>query len=160
MAAQARGKADPELAARYLALEQLPAGTLGRELFAHFRRREFPLPGEEGSAPEVVLFHDVGHVLGGYATDPAGELEIGGFEAGYMGEDGVSVTLVALYLFHLGVEIMPNTKPSPGHFALAPFRAAFARGAAMTEDLRYWDPWPHMDRPVGDVQVDLHVSER
>ncbi|MCB9596854.1 MAG: hypothetical protein H6719_29295 [Sandaracinaceae bacterium] len=158
VARQARGKADPALAARYLALEALPEGTLGRALFEHFRRHGFALPGEEKSAPEAVLFHDLGHVLAGYGTDPEGEVQMAGFEAGFMGEDGFSVTVLALYLFHLGADLNLSAKPSRLRFALEPFRAAFARGAALNVDLRDWDPWPHMSEPLDEVRAQLRVS--
>tara|TARA_B100001750_G_C15449917_1_gene568342 strand:- start:79 stop:1014 length:936 start_codon:yes stop_codon:yes gene_type:complete len=154
---QMRGKPDAKLAARYLALGDLPEGTLGRALFDHFRAAEFALPGEQGSAPETLLFHDLGHALTGYGTDPEGEVQMAGFEAGYMGgSDGFSVTLLGLYLFHLGADINPTAKPARGAFARAPFEAAAARGAGMGIDLRDWDPWPHMARPLSEVRADLH----
>lgn len=152
LAKQARGKHDPVLAAPYVELESLPDGTLGRELFIHFRRNDFKLPGEEGSAPEALLFHDLGHVLTGYTTDPEGEVQIAGFEAGYMREDGFSITIFALYLFHLGADINPTVRPTKGRFDLARFREAFRRGAQLTEDLRYWDPRPYFATPVPEVQ--------
>jgi uncharacterized tellurite resistance protein B-like protein len=158
LAKQSRGKADPALAARYLALEALPEGTLGRELYAHFRRSGFKLPGEEGSAPEALLFHDLGHVLTGYGTDPEGEVEMGGFEAGYMGEDGFSVTLLVLYLFHLGADINPTVKPTKGRFDLERYRKAFRRGAQLSTDLRDWDPTDHFGRPVAEVRALLGMS--
>lgn len=158
LAKQARGKADSVLAARYHALEALPDGTLGRELFAHFRRSGFALPGEDGSAPEALLFHDVGHVLAGYGTEPEGEVEMAGFEAGYMGEDGFSITVFGLYLFHLGAPIVPTTAPSTGRFSFESFRAAFRRGARVTTDLRYWDPAPSFARPLAEVRAELGVS--
>lgn len=158
IAKQSRGKPDPELAARYTALGELPEGTLGKELFRHFRRNGLPLPGEEKSAPEALLFHDVGHVLAGYDTDPEGEVQMAGFEAAYMREDGFSVTLLALYLFHLGADLGLDAKPSKARFALQPFRAAFARGAALAVDLREWDPWPHVSTPVDVLRQELGVS--
>jgi uncharacterized tellurite resistance protein B-like protein len=158
LAKQARGKADPELAARYLALGELPDGTLGKELVSHFRRNRFPLPGEDKSAPEALLFHDVGHVLTGYGTDPEGEVEIAGFEAGYMREDGFSITVFVLYLFHLGADINPAVTPVRGRFSLEAFRHAYRRGARVVCDLRYWDPTPHWARPVGEVCAELGIA--
>lgn len=158
LAKQASGKADRSLAARYLALDALPDGTLGKELFRHFRRNDFALPGEAKSAPEALLFHDLGHVLTGYGTDADGEVQQAGFEAGFMGEDGFSVMLLAIYLFHLGADINPSTRPSKGRFALAPFRAAFARGTTLTVDLREWDPWRHMSARLDDVRAHLGIG--
>ncbi|HKU36951.1 MAG TPA: hypothetical protein VJR89_02355, partial [Polyangiales bacterium] len=63
-----------ETARRYAQLEHFPAGSLGRALWEHCTARKFALPGQPGAIPERMLFHDIGHVLSGYDTDPAGEI--------------------------------------------------------------------------------------
>ena len=70
------GIENPGLAARYQALEKLPRGTLGREYVEFVRTSKFALPGEPNAAPEVVLFHDCLHVLGGYDTTSIEETQI------------------------------------------------------------------------------------
>ncbi|MEZ4451345.1 MAG: hypothetical protein R3B09_17835 [Nannocystaceae bacterium] len=99
------GVGDRTLADRYAALAGYPRESLGRAFHEHCTRNGFKLPGEKGAPPEMLVFHDLGHVLTGYTTEPEGEVEMGGFEAGYMGEDGFSVTLLVLLLFHLGADI-------------------------------------------------------
>ncbi len=157
-ALQSRGAANPPLAARYVALEALGPDTLGGALVRHFRRSGFALPGEPKSSPEALLFHDLGHVLTGFGTDPEGEVQMGGFEAGYMGEDAFSITVFALFLFHLGAPIVPNPPRARGRFAVAPYTAARDLGRRLNTDLRYWDPWPHMEAPVATVRAQLALE--
>lgn len=151
------GTEDPELAAKYRALGDLAEGTLGRAYFEHCKANGFALPGEKEGAPELLRFHDVGHALTGYATDPPGEVRMGSFEAGYMGEDGFSVILLAMYVFHLGAEL-PKTQPSKGQFDVDAFVEAFARGQRCALDLRSWDPWPHFTRPLVEVRAELGLA--
>ena len=150
-----RGVPDPERAARYEALGDLPEGTLGKVMHTHLRDNGYALPGEEKGTPEVLLFHDLGHALTGFGTSPEEELRMAGFEAGYMGEDGFSITVFALFQFHLGAALAPGAEPTTGRFALAPYRDAFHLGQACREDLRWWDPWPHFAQPVPEVRATL-----
>ncbi|MCB9763480.1 MAG: hypothetical protein H6739_27180 [Alphaproteobacteria bacterium] len=152
------GLADAETAARYQALGAMPGGTLGRAYFEHCRAHGYPLPGERGGAPEAMIFHDLGHALTGYTTDPAGEMQMAAFEAGYMGEDGFSVTVFALLLFHLGQELGTDARPERGFFDPERWQAAFERGRRMLVDLRRWDPNPHWLKPVPQVRTELGVG--
>jgi hypothetical protein len=74
---------EPELAARYRAWARLPDGTLGRSMFEYFQNNKFGMPGERFGFPEAGLYHDFCHVLGGYGTDPQGELQVASFTAGF-----------------------------------------------------------------------------
>ena len=73
--------ADPALAARWAALEELPAGTLGRRVTEMYRARGFVYPGRPGSAPPLLAQHDWVHVLAGYGTTVEAELEVFAFIA-------------------------------------------------------------------------------
>lgn len=152
------GVGDRALADRYAALAAYPRESLGRAFHEHCLRNGFKLPGEKGAPPEMLVFHDLGHVLTGYSTEPEGEVEMGGFEAGYMGEEGFAVTLLVLLLFHLGADVAPGTSPTRGAFDVDRFAAAYRRGRALTVDLRSWDPWPFMDQPVGKVAEFLQIA--
>jgi hypothetical protein len=72
---------DPELASRWCALEQLPEGTLGREVAEFYRARGFVYPGLPGSAPPLLAQHDWVHVLANYGTKVESELEVFAFVA-------------------------------------------------------------------------------
>jgi hypothetical protein len=70
---------DPELAERWMAFADLPAGTLGRGVWEMYDCRGFGLPGTPGGAPAYLAQHDFVHVLADYGTNLKGELEVFGF---------------------------------------------------------------------------------
>jgi hypothetical protein len=70
---------DDELAARWRAYEDLPAGTLGRLVWDMYDTRGFALPGTPGGAPEFLAQHDYVHVIADYGTNLKGELEVFAF---------------------------------------------------------------------------------
>ncbi|MDQ6840033.1 MAG: hypothetical protein M3137_17315 [Actinomycetota bacterium] len=70
---------DPELAARWAALGDLPEGTLGHGVFAFYQARGFVFPGLPGSAPPLLAQHDWCHVLVDYGSTVESELEVFGF---------------------------------------------------------------------------------
>ena len=72
---------DPALAARWQALEGLPAGTLGRRVWEMYRARGFEFPGRPGSAPPLLAQHDWVHVLADFGTTVESELEVFAFIA-------------------------------------------------------------------------------
>jgi hypothetical protein len=72
---------DPALAARWQALEDLPAGTLGRRVWEMYRARGFEFPGRPGSAPPLLAQHDWVHVLADFGTTVESELEVFAFIA-------------------------------------------------------------------------------
>jgi hypothetical protein len=72
---------DAELAARWSALGDLPAGTLGRRVWELYRARGFRFPGEPGSAPPLLAQHDWVHVLADFGTTVESELEVFAFVA-------------------------------------------------------------------------------
>jgi hypothetical protein len=72
---------EPDLAARWSALGDLPPGTLGRGVWELYRARGFVFPGLPGSAPPLLAQHDWVHVLADYGTTVESELEVFGFIA-------------------------------------------------------------------------------
>jgi hypothetical protein len=72
---------DPDLAARWAALEELPEATLGRRVADFYRARGFAYPGQPGSAPPLLAQHDWVHVLTDYGTTVESELEVFAFIA-------------------------------------------------------------------------------
>lgn len=147
-------------AARYQALEKLPEGTLGRALLDHCRRNEFAMPGEKKGTPEILLFHDLGHALTGHDTDGPGEVQMAGFEAGFMkGDDAYSIALFGMYAFGLGAPIIPDFQTTAGDFPVPAFVAAYRYGEHLDLDLRFWNPWPSMDQPLARVRAELGLPE-
>jgi hypothetical protein len=75
----APAEVDPELAARWEAFADLPAGTLGHAVWDMYDGRGFDLPGTAGGAPAYLAQHDFVHILADYGTALRGELEVFAF---------------------------------------------------------------------------------
>ena len=142
-----------ELAARYQALEQYPAGSLGRAYWEYCRENGFALPGEKGGAPEQILFHDCAHLLSGYGTAPEEEVQVACFSAGFQRRDPFTFILFVLLQFHVGVRMTPITEARTGFFDPEKAMIAIRRGAAMNVDLNNgWDYWPVMGDQVEELR--------
>ena len=155
---------DPALAARYRAWEKLPEGTLGRSLIDFYNKHGFSVPGERNGFPEAGLYHDFSHLLGGYSTEPDGEVEVASFTAGYKRERSFYVALFVVLIFSTGV----NMRPTPDDFVTVGLLgkpgmaermlAAIERGSKVTEDLSdNWDYWPWIELPLDEVRRRLNI---
>lgn len=146
------------LAARYRGLEQYPAGSLGRAYWEYARDNGFPLPGEKGSAPEAILFHDCTHVLSGYGTKPEEEVLVACFSAGYRCRDPFIFVFFVLLQFHVGIRMTPITRSTTGLFDPEKALIALQRGAAMNLDLTDgWDYWPVMGEQVEELRQRYNI---
>ena len=155
---------DPALAARYRAWEKLPEGTLGRGLVDFYNQHGFSVPGERAGFPEAGLYHDFCHLLGGYSTEPEGEVEVASFTAGFKKERPFYVALFAVMIFSSGVNMRPNTeefvtvgllgKPGMAERMLA----AIERGTKVNTDLTdKWDYWAWIETPIDEVREKLNI---
>jgi hypothetical protein len=155
---------DAAVAAPYRALANLPEGTLGKVFFQHCRRHGFSFPGEPGGFPEGGVYHDFTHVLSGYETDPAGEMLICGFQAGYMRKNTAYMALFGLLTFTSGVNMTPLPQPHSvgllGQADLADqFLHAVERGSRVNTDLSdNWDFWPLVGLPLDEVRERLGIA--
>ncbi len=149
------GVADRARALRYKQLGLLPEGTFGRAFWEHCTARGFLFPGESRHAiAERMVFHDLGHVLAEYDTDPAGEIQAGSFQAGFIRRDGFSYLIFVLLQFHLGIQITPIAAPEVGFFDAHRVLRAVARGAACKVDLSdRWDFWDVVRLPLDEVRA-------
>lgn len=152
---------DPALAARYIALGELPEGTLGRAYFRFVYENGLGFPGEKGAVPESGVWHDVSHVLGGYGITPDQEVQVVSFIAGFSREDPFFWVFTITLQFHLGLRVSPYSQSGTGLVEPDKMLAAFARGAAMTEDLSAegFDPWPLFPQPLEAVRAQLGVRQ-
>lgn len=142
-----------ELAARFAALRTLPEGSLGRGFLAYLDANHFPLPGELGSVSDIIVAHDLGHVLGGYGTTPGEEVLIASFSAGHRSKDPFAFILFVLFQFHLGIQVTPGAAPEVGYFDPARVLSAIERGAAMNVDLSAdWNYFDVMDQPIASLR--------
>lgn len=148
-----KGGEDAALAWRFRQLGLLPPGTLGRTLWEHCTQRQFSFPGESGAIPLRLVFHDFGHVLAGYDTTPAGEIQQGAFQAGFVRNDGFMFLLFVILHFHWGMKITPAAEASEGLFDIPLVMRALQRGAACTVDLSdHWNFWDVVDIPLEEVR--------
>ncbi len=156
---------DREHEGRYAALGAAPAGSLGAGLHAYYQHNGFPFPGSRKGLPYAyVAIHDVHHVIGGYATDPDGELQVLGFTMGLFPDHALLIALPALLQFQMGIAdpLAVSVAPKLKDQLDAPtFAQALQRGAATTGPIRdfHWDFWPWIDRPLAAVRRDLKVRE-
>ena len=149
---------DVATGAKYRALEKLPKDSLGYALFEHYRSNGFAFPGERGGLPEKAVFHDLGHVLSGYRTDPDGEIQQAAFQAGFVRNAGFMFLYFGVVQFHLGIKITPAADAEIGYFDVEKVMTALARGAACKVDLNdHWNFWPLLPRPLAEVRSELGV---
>ncbi|WP_421994632.1 hypothetical protein [Reyranella sp.] len=155
---------DPALAARYRAWEKLPEGTLGRALVDFYNKNGFAVPGERNGFPEAGLYHDLCHVLGGYGTDPEGEVEVASFTAGFKRTRALYLVLFAELVFSSGVNMRPSKEGfttvgvlgKPG--VAERMFAAIERGSQVNKDLTdRWDYWADIERPVDEVRRNYNI---
>lgn len=145
---------DEQLAARFHALADLPAGTLGRGLYDHYRGHDFALPGEKGGLPEVMLFHDVGHVVSGYGVDPQGEIQQAAFQAGFARNDGFVFLLFGILQFHIGLRVTPIAQGEHGFFDVPRVLQALSRGAACKIDFSdHFDFFRYAPEPLDTLRA-------
>ncbi len=160
LAALAGVRTDATIAGRYRRLGDCPEGSLGRGYFDFIRSNGFSFPGEKGSPPEVIAFHDLTHVLSGYGTDPVGELQVLSFHAGCRREedDPFGFILFGLAQFQLGLRLSPIAAQFTGQLDPDLALKALVRGKACTVDpTKGWDPWPEMDTPLQELRARLGI---
>ncbi|MBW4565277.1 MAG: hypothetical protein KME32_30165 [Mojavia pulchra JT2-VF2] len=147
------GGEDLEVAWKYRQLGLLPEGTLGRAFWEHCTQRHFSFPGEAGGIPERMVFHDFGHILSGYDTNPQGEIQQGAFQAGFIREDGFVFLLFVILHFHWGIQITPIADADVGLFDILLVMQALKRGAACKVDLSdHWNFWEVVNVPVEELR--------
>lgn len=156
---------DPELTAKYRAWERLPDDSLGRAMLDYYARNGFGLPGEHGGFPEAGLYHDFSHVLASYDTDPAGEIEVASFTAGYKQHRPFYVLLFAVMIFSTGIDVRPTTGALTTRGLLGDpdvarrMFAALERGGTLAVDLAdKWDYWPYVAMPVEEVRHRIGIA--
>jgi len=164
---------DPELAARWAALENLPGDTLGRKVWEMYQARGFTFPGTPGSAPPLLAQHDWVHVLADYGTTVESEVEVFGLIA-RANDDMHAFSLLAMViaLFETGYLATGAGlfESSPGHFSSSPDMAvrladAMARGARCHDaetgsdsiDFLRMDWFAVAQRTCDDLRQRLHL---
>ena len=155
---------DKELSERFYSLDKLPEDSFGKCIFKHYKENGFLFPGEKGGFPMGAVFHDCGHIIGGYDTSPEGELQAAAFQSGYRKNKDAFFTFLFAVLIHTsGVNVAPMEMPKLlgriGQEGLAEeILKAMERGNAMNTDLGdNWDFWPLTHLPLKEVRNRLGV---
>jgi hypothetical protein len=149
---------DPALAARYEALADCPPGSLGRGYYDFITQNGISFPGQPGSPPEVIVFHDMTHVLAGYGTTPSDEILAAAFSAGYSHHDHLNWLMFVLLQFQLGIQTAPGVEPEYDMLEPARLIAAVRRGAAMKIDLNAaWEYWPVINEPLDTLRARYNI---
>jgi hypothetical protein len=141
---------DPELAARWAALADLPAGTLGRGVWEFYTARGFTFPGLPGSAPPLLAQHDWVHVLAGYGSTLEAELEVFAFIARANDRpEGFSLLAMVVSLFETGA-----LEHGMGMFDAAPGQLSHAGMATRLADAMRRGALSHgLDGAAPDVDL-------
>ena len=156
------GQKDEEVAARFDELKDYPAGSLGREYYRYLEDNGFPPPGTPGSTFDIIVYHDLAHVIGGYDTTPSEEVQVAVFSAGFRSRDPYAFVFFVLAQFHLGIRVTPGAKAEKGFFDAERVVAALKRGSEMSKDLSDydWNYWKDLKRPVAELRAEWRVSPR
>ena len=102
-------------------------------------------------------------MLGGYGTEPEGEVEVASFSAGYKRGTPFYLVMFAVLIFSTGV----NVRPTAGYTTVGVLGkpgmaermfATMERGAQVNTDLSdKWDYWPYVEMPLDEVRKRLNV---
>lgn len=147
----------------YEDLPDAPPESLGAALHTYYQQNGFPFPGSRKGLPyPYVAVHDVHHVIGGYATDPEGELRVLAFSLGLFPNHALLIGLPPLLQFQMGIAdpLAGSVAPKLKDQLDAPaFAEGLQRGAAATGPIRdlHWDFWPWIERPLVEVRREMNV---
>ncbi len=155
---------EPELAAKYHQLKNLPPATLGYQLWHHYQSHDFAFPGERFGFPEAAIYHDLCHVLGGYDTSVGGEMQVTAFIAGFRRTYPLYLLMFVQLQFGVGVKVAPIETASTQSILATPGLAdvmfqALKRGTGVNTDLSEgWDFWPDLAQPINKVRERFHIQ--
>ena len=155
---------DASIASRYTSLKTFAEGTLGHTFYHWYRDRGWALPGEHKSTTELLVNHDCCHILGGFNTDSAGEMNVAAFQAGLFSDGfGFESLLEVILDFHLGKAFSTNNSiipPETGQFVPDAAMAGYEKGLACSVNLiQDLDFWAVANRPVKDLRVRYNIPD-
>lgn len=152
-----------ELYERYTGYGQLPEGTFGRTLFEYYQDNEFSLPGTPNSeVNDILIRHDIHHVLSGYDTTPLGEIDVLAFDGAISKVDFSAQIGAATAQFQIGYTIAdPTINSWINQFNPDSVYHAYQRG--METKINYidgkFDFTPYMKLPLSEVRKKFNISE-
>lgn len=159
-------ESDPAITARWQALANCPAGSLGQAMHHFYQERGFSLPGVVGAGNEALAQHDWIHVITGYGTTPLGEMQVTGFMAAASPSPGAMLGFLgAVCIWETG--LLRSVVVTPSHHtslsdagACEQLAAAIARGSRCKLDpLVGIDYFRLADQPLAAIRHDWGLQD-
>ncbi len=153
----------PLLVKKYHALGSYNEDSLGKHYFNFLKDNALKFPGETGSLPEHLIYHDLTHILAEFGTTPDEEILAVAFQSAYQDYNPFFSLLTAISLFHLGLPSAGSEVARPEKMKWQPdtFFRELARGMKCSVDLSDgWDHWEYMRTPISEVRDNLNIKPR
>jgi hypothetical protein len=155
-------KADPDLVARYEALDKLPDNSFGKALWRFDKKNGYAFPGDPTALNAAFATpHDSTHVISGYDTSYRGEILVSTFTAGMHPINPMAGHILpVIFNGHLGVKFNDVATPGTGGLDPEEFWHAWARGREMAIDLFApdWNAWDWVERDIDELRREWNVT--
>ena len=150
-----------KMLARYQGYQDLPKGTFGKVLTEYYRDNEFPLPGTKGAIfSNILMVHDMHHVLTGYPTTPLGETCVIAFADGMMDLDLGKALIGFVAQFQIGIQFDKGIEAWRNQVNPDLVIHAFERGGRATVNFEHYDFdfLPYLEQPIADVRAQFGIE--
>ena len=149
---------------RYQSYGLLPEGTFGKTLYNYYVDNEFAIPGTIGAEFEdILIIHDIHHVLSGCDTSPLGEIAVGAFDAGVSNKDYTAYIAALTAQFQIGFTLSdPTINTWVKQFDADTVYLSFRRGIDTKVNylVKNFDFKPYMSLPISEVRKHFNISEK
>jgi len=152
---------DRKMLARYEGYRDLPEGMFGRVMTEYYRDNEFPLPGTKGALfSNILMVHDMHHVLTGYPTTPLGETCVIAFADGMMDLDLGKSLIGYVAQFQVGLQFDKGLESWRNQFNPDRVIHAFERGGRATVNFEKYDFdfLPYLEQPLAEVRSKFGID--
>ncbi|BDD06039.1 hypothetical protein [Aureibacter tunicatorum] len=148
---------------RYQKYGQYPEGSFGKTLYNYYMDNEFSLPGSPGAElNDILVKHDMHHVLSGYDTSPLGEICVLAFDGAMSKVDFSAQISAATAQFQIGYTIAdPTVNSWVNQFKPEMVYEAYQRGKECSVNYidANMDLTPYLQMPIKEVRKQFNISE-
>ncbi|MBC23214.1 MAG: hypothetical protein CMJ32_04775 [Phycisphaerae bacterium] len=152
---------DRKMLDRYEGYSGLDPGVMGRVMIDYYRDNQFPLPGTPHAVfSNMLLIHDMHHVIAGYPTTPLGEICVIAFGDGMAGADLGKALIGYVGQFQVGIQFDKGLEIWKNQFDPEFAIRAFERGGDATVDFDTFD-FDFTDllmQPLDEVRHKFNIS--